>query len=81
MLDLPYSLVVEATEDPEFFGFHSPDLEGFSGVGHSIEDCIYRAKWGMADHVATLREHGLPVPPTNPNPTVVVHNEQKQQVA
>ena len=26
MLDLPYSLVIEATDDPEFFGFFSPDL-------------------------------------------------------
>ena len=23
----------EATEDPNSFGFYSPDLEGFSGVG------------------------------------------------
>ena len=32
MIDLPYSLVIEATEEPDFFGFYSPDLEGFSGV-------------------------------------------------
>ena len=32
MLDLKYSLVIEATEDPVFFGFHSPDLPGFSGT-------------------------------------------------
>jgi predicted RNase H-like HicB family nuclease len=42
MIDLKYSLVIEATADPVFFGFYSPELEGFSGVGHSIEDCIYR---------------------------------------
>jgi hypothetical protein len=41
MIDLKYSLVIEATSDPEFFGFYSPDLEGFTGVGHSVEDCIY----------------------------------------
>ena len=45
--DLNYSLVVEATDDPSFFGFYSPDLEGFMGVGHSIEDCLYKARWGM----------------------------------
>ena len=26
MIDLPYSLEIEATEDPTFFGFHSPIL-------------------------------------------------------
>jgi len=46
MIDLKHSLVIEATEDPNFFSFYSPDLEGFSGVGHSIEDCLYKAKWG-----------------------------------
>jgi len=35
MIDLKYSLVIEATDDPTFFGFYSPDLEGFTGVGHS----------------------------------------------
>jgi hypothetical protein len=30
MIDLKYSLVIEATADPNFFGFYSPDLEGFS---------------------------------------------------
>ncbi|MCX8089783.1 MAG: type II toxin-antitoxin system HicB family antitoxin [Verrucomicrobiae bacterium] len=80
MVELPYSLVIEATEDPDFFGFFSPDLEGFTGVGHSIEDCIYRARWGMEDHVRTLREHGLPVPPRNPEPTIVIRNERKGEL-
>jgi predicted RNase H-like HicB family nuclease len=42
VIDLKYSLVIEATEDPTFFGFYSPDLEGFTGVGHPIEDCLYK---------------------------------------
>ena len=40
MIDRKYSLVIEAIEDPTFFGFYSPDLEGFSGIGHSIDACI-----------------------------------------
>jgi predicted RNase H-like HicB family nuclease len=76
MIDLPYSLVVEATTDPEFFGFYSPDLEGFTGVGHSIEDCLYKARWGMKDHVELLAQQNLPIPPANPDPTVTVRNEQ-----
>ena len=32
MIELPYSLVIEATEDPGYFGFYSPELEGFTGA-------------------------------------------------
>jgi predicted RNase H-like HicB family nuclease len=75
MLDLPYSLVIEATSEPNFFGFYSPELEGFSGVGHSVEDCLYQAKWGMNEHVQVLIEQNLPVPQVNLNPTVTIQNE------
>lgn len=74
MIDLKYSLVIEATEDPTFFGFYSPELEGFTGVGHSVEDCLYQAKWGMEEHIVLLREHGLLSPPSTPNPTVTIQN-------
>src|SRR5437773_3515325 len=60
MIALQYSLVIEATEDPNVFSFYSPDLEGFTGVGNSVEDCLYKARWGMQEHVALLREQGLP---------------------
>ena len=85
MIELKYSLVIEATGDPDFFGFYSPDLEGFTGVGHSVEDCIYKAKWGMEEHFNLLKElvlseakeKGLPIPQRNPNPTIVIQNEKK----
>lgn len=41
MIDLPYSLVIEATDEPDFFTFYSLDLPGFSGVAHSVEGAIY----------------------------------------
>jgi len=81
MIDLKYSLVIEATEEPDFFGFYSPELEGFTGVGHSVEDCLYKAKWGMQEHVGLLKEKGLPVPEENPNPTVVIRNEERLEAA
>ena len=81
MIDLRYSLVIEATDDPNFFGFYSPDLEGFTGVGHSIEDCLYKAKWGMEEHVTVLRDMGLPIPEADPSPTVVIRNERREEVA
>ena len=49
-------------------------LEGFTGVGHSVEDCLYQARWGMLEHVALLQEQSLPVPPANPNPRVTIQN-------
>ena len=74
MIDLTYSLIIEATEDANFFGFYSPDLEGFTGVGNSVEDCLYKARWGMEEHVGLLREQGLPVPPRSREPRVVIQN-------
>ncbi len=40
MLDLPYSLIIEVMDEPDYFGFYSPELEGFSGIGHLVEDCL-----------------------------------------
>lgn len=31
MIELPYSLAIEATDEPDYFGFFSPDLEEFTG--------------------------------------------------
>ena len=76
MIDLKYSLIIEATEDPNFFGFFSPNLEGFTGVGHSIEDCLYKAKWGIDEHVALLKEQGLPIPKPVSNPKIIIQNQE-----
>jgi predicted RNase H-like HicB family nuclease len=81
MIDLKYSLVIEATEDPTFFAFYSPDLEGFTGVVQSIEDCLYKAKWGMEVHVALLKGRGLPVPKADPSPTITIRNERRLEAA
>lgn len=39
--------------------------------------CIYKAKWGMIEHVNLLKERGLPVPSKNPNPKIIIQNEEK----
>ena len=78
MIDLPYSLVIEATREPDYFGFFSPDLEGFTGFGHSIEDCVYKARWGMKEHVELLKEQGLAVPPRVKNVKIIVQNDERQ---
>jgi predicted RNase H-like HicB family nuclease len=80
MLDLKYSLIIEATDDPTFFTFYSPDLEGFTGVGSSVEDCIYKAKWGIEEHISLLKERRLSVPKVNPNPTITIKNAELAEV-
>ena len=74
MIDLPYSLIIEATDNPERYGFHSPELNGFAGEGYSIEDCIYRARWGMREHVEGILLHGLSAPPPTPDPVITIRN-------
>ena len=81
MIGLKYSLIIEATKDPTYFGFYSPDLEGFTGIGNSIEDCIYKARTGMDEHIAVLKEMGLPVPKRNRCPTILVKNEEPASAA
>src|SRR5687767_1095461 len=39
MIDLPYSLVIEATAEP---------------------DCLYKARWGVREHVELLTEQNSP---------------------
>ena len=72
MINLRYSLVIESTDDPTFFAFYSPELEGFSGVGNSVDDCLGKAAKGMEEHVGLLAEHGLPIPPANPHASVTI---------
>jgi hypothetical protein len=43
-----------ATEEPDYFGFYSPDLEGFTGIGHSLEDCLFKAKGKKQGQILTI---------------------------
>ena len=75
MIDLPYSLVIEASQEEDFWCFYSAELEGFTGIGHSIEDCAYQARHGMRERARLLMENGLPVPQPSSNPTIAVQNQ------
>jgi predicted RNase H-like HicB family nuclease len=81
MIELPYSLIIEATEEPDFFGFYSPDLEGFTGIGHSVEDCLYQAKWGMHEFVQLMIERKMTVPPRNDDPTITIRNTGRSELS
>ena len=78
---MKYSLIIEATDDPNFFGFYSPDLEGFTGIGHSIEDCIYKARWGMEEHIEMMKEMKLEIPEPNQFADIVIRNVKKEKIA
>ena len=41
-----------------------------------MEDCLYKAKWGIEEHVALLKEQGLPVPKENRNPQIIIQNQE-----
>jgi hypothetical protein len=74
MIDIEYSLIIEATEGEDFFSFYSPYIEGFTGTGHSVEDCIYQARYAMIEHISLLAQMGLSVPTKNSNPKMIVQN-------
>jgi predicted RNase H-like HicB family nuclease len=81
MIELPYSLVIEATADPEYFSFYSPDLEGFTGAAHSVEECLQKATKGMQEFVDALKDRSLPIPERNAHPRIVIQNDPKVEVA
>lgn len=72
MINLPYPLVIEATNEPDYFGFYSPDLTGFTGIGHSIENCVYQARHAMKEFVEELLVDSLPVPTLSKRTTIVI---------
>jgi len=76
MIELEYSLVIEATEDPKFFGWYSPDIPGFTGTGKSIDDCIKRAREAIPEFFEVMRTIGTEPPKANRNPKVVIQNSR-----
>ncbi|MFA5353871.1 MAG: hypothetical protein WC291_06560 [Thermodesulfovibrionales bacterium] len=72
MNELPYSLVIKATEKPGLYRFSSPDLRALSGTGYSVDDCVRSAKRGIMEYMNLLRDQGLPVPPPNPSARIIL---------
>jgi hypothetical protein len=53
LTELPF---IESTNEPNYFGFYSLELKGFSGGGDSIAECFYKAKRGMKEYVGLLTD-------------------------
>lgn len=72
MINHPYTLVIEAITEPDYFGFYSPDLEGFTGISHSIENCIYQTRHGMKEFVEDLKANKQVVFAVNNRANIVI---------
>ena len=75
---LKYSLTIEATKDPNFYCFYSPDLDGFTGAGVSAQDCVDKARDAIDGFISTMVELGLKVPAPNLNPKLVMETARKE---
>lgn len=62
LFGLRYPIIIEKTEDPNFFGVVIPDILGCTSTGRSIEECIAKAREAIELHLRYLQEEGLPLP-------------------
>lgn len=58
MIELTYSLVIEASEEPDFFWVYSLDLEGFSGIGTPCK-IVYNTQTEHEGSLGVARETGV----------------------
>jgi plasmid stabilization system protein ParE len=52
-------------------------LQNCAGIGNSVEDCLYKARWGMEEHVSLVRERNLAAPAPVEDPKVVIQNPKR----
>lgn len=78
MTPLRYSIVVEETGDPNFWGYFSEDLPGYTGCADSMRGAIIAAIEGIDEYVSFIEEGGGAIPPPNPaaSITFVGYNPQ-----
>ncbi len=78
MLDLKYNIIIEATKDPQYFGYFSPDLPGFTGGGISIPSILEELNLAIEEHLEVMRENGHIPPKPTFNPQIVIKNETEE---
>jgi hypothetical protein len=42
-----------------------------------LKCALNKAKWGMVEHLGVMKEMNLPLPASNPDPTVIIKNEKQ----
>lgn len=70
MTPLAYSIVIEQTDDPQFWGYYSPDLLGYTGTAVSYLEAVTNAIEGIPEYLEFMREVGSPIPPPNPHASI-----------
>jgi hypothetical protein len=43
----------------------------------TIEDCLYKAKWGMEEHIALLKERGLTIQKAKVDTNIMIKNTKR----
>ena len=56
-----FEIVIEEAEDEGYFA-HSPSLPGCFSNGRTVEETKRNMREAVTQHVASLLEHGEPVP-------------------
>lgn len=75
MLNLRYSIIVEATEDPNFFGVHCPALDRYgacTAAGSTLDEAVQNGRLAIEEFVLELQVMGITPPPADTYPTVRV---------
>jgi predicted RNase H-like HicB family nuclease len=60
---IEYLVIIEPAEDLSGYGAYVPDLPGCIATGRTREEARERIAFSIPLHIASLREHGDPVPP------------------
>jgi len=60
---IEYLVIIEPADDGSGFGAYVPDLPGCIATGRTREEARERIGFSIPLHIASLREHGDPVPP------------------
>ena len=77
MIDLKYSLVIEATDDPNFSDFILPIWKVLPGSVIPLKTASTKRNGGMEEHVELLKEQKLPVPKASASPKIIIQNDER----
>jgi len=76
---LRYTIVIEPTDDPKFFGVYVPDLPGCTSTATNVDEAIQEGIEAIEEHVALLKEFDKPVPPETFRPVIKVLAEEGEE--
>ena len=75
---MKYSIVIEATSDPEYYGVYCPDFDSVGACtasGRTIDEAICNGREAIREMLIALRAMGVSPPAPNPNAYVRVVDE------